>query len=93
MTKQIDEFAKDLAGGMSRRRALGRFLAGIGGALFLGKTALAGGNGNDVCVQFCDAQGLKHRDFGECVSASALCPEGECAVVANAGQFICVPVG
>jgi hypothetical protein len=89
MSKLIDGLSKDLAGGMSRRRAFGRFLAGIGGALFLGKRASAG---NNVCVQFCQAQGLSGRDFGFCVAASAQCPEGECAVISNAGQHICVPV-
>jgi hypothetical protein len=91
LSKQIDELSKNLAGGMSRRRAFGRFAAAIGGALFLGRKASAGGN--NVCVQFCRYQGLSGREFGKCVSASAHCPDGECAVVANSGQFICCPVG
>jgi hypothetical protein len=91
VSKHIDEFAKDLAGGMSRRRAFGKFLAGIGGALFLGKMSWA--RGNNVCVKFCRAHGLSGREFGECVSASAHCPDGECAVMVNEGRFICVPVG
>jgi hypothetical protein len=91
MSKHIDELSKNLAGGMSRRRAFGRFFAGAAAAVFLGKKALA--SGNNVCVAFCRAQGLSGQDFGKCVSASAHCPDGECAVVANSGQFICCPVG
>jgi hypothetical protein len=91
MSKQINELSKNLAGGMSRRKAFGRFLAGIGGAFLLGKTASA--EGNSICVQFCKYQGLSGREFGKCVSASAQCPQGHCATVANSGQYICVPVG
>ena len=90
MSKHIDELSKNLAGGMSRRRAFGRFAAAIGGAVFLGRNASAGGN--NICVQLCRSYGLTGRDFGKCVSASAHCPDGECAIVANTGQFICVPV-
>jgi hypothetical protein len=90
MSKQINELSKNLAGGMSRRKAFGRFLAGIGGALLLGKKASA--EGNSICVQFCRYQGLSGREFGKCVSASAQCPEGHCAMVANSGQYICVAV-
>ena len=91
MSKQIDEFAKDLASGVPTRRAFGKLLAGLGGLLFLGKTALA--SGNNMCVQLCRAQDLHGEEFGECVATSAQCPDGECAVMANAGQFMCVPVG
>jgi hypothetical protein len=88
MSKLIDDLSKNLAGGMSRRRAFGRFLAGLGGALFLGKRASAR---SPICAAFCAAQ--SPHDFGFCVAASAHCPDGECAVISNGGSYICVPVG
>ena len=91
MSKIVDGLSKDLAGGMSRRKAFGRFLAGIGGALLLGRRASA--DGNNVCVQFCRAFGNTGADFGLCVAASAQCPAGECALITNSGQPFCVAVG
>jgi len=90
MSKQINELSKNLAGGMSRRKAFGRFLAGIGGAFLLGKRASA--EGNNICVQYCRYQGLTGREFGKCVSASAQCPPGQCASFANGSHPVCVPV-
>jgi hypothetical protein len=92
MGKQLDELSKDLAGGMSRRAAFWRFFAGLGGLLFVGRKASADGNGNDVCVDFCRFQGLTGSEFGQCVAASAHCPPGECALAANSGQHLCVPI-
>lgn len=92
MSKLIDELSKNLASGMSRRRAFGRCFAGIGmaaGALLTGKQAFA--TGNNTCVAFCKAQELPGRDFGACVAASAQCPHGQCAFMTNGGSFICAP--
>lgn len=94
MKKHLDKLSRDLASGMTRRDALRLFFAGISGAavgVFSGRSALA--EGNSVCVQLCREQGLHGREFGECVSASAHCPEGECAVSINGGNMVCVPVG
>ena len=92
MSKRIDELSKDLASGMSRRKALWRFLAGTGAAVVAGRLAKAD-NGNNVCVAFCRAQGFEGSDFGHCVSASAHCPPGSCARFdVNGGAFVCVPV-
>jgi hypothetical protein len=91
MSKLIDELSKNLASGMSRRRAFGRCFAGIGmaaGALLTGKKAFA----NTTCAAFCAAHGLHGRDFAACVSASAQCPPGHCAFVANGGSATCVPI-
>ena len=88
MSKGLDELSKDLASGMSRRKALWRFFAGAGAALGAG---LLGGKrvqaqGNNTCVVICKA--IAQLQFfsnqppnfvGECVSASAHCPPGECA--------------
>jgi len=94
MKKQLDKLSRDLASGMTRRDALRLFLSGIGAAavgVFSGRSSSA--DGNAVCVAMCREQGLEGRDFGECVSASAHCPEGECAVSINGGNLVCVPVG
>ena len=92
VSKHINDLSKNLAGGMSRRKAFGRFLAGIGGAVLLGKKA--GAEGNNICVAFCRYQGLKGREFGNCVSLSAHCPPGYCANVVNgtSSHGFCVPV-
>jgi hypothetical protein len=89
--KHIDEFAKSLASGVPSRRAFGKLIIGLGGMLFLGKTASA--SGNNMCVEFCRAQHLHEDDFGHCVAASAQCPDGECAVIINTGRSFCVPIG
>ena len=95
MGKYFEELSKDLARGVSRREALWRFAAGIAaavGALLTGRSVKAQGRGNDVCVEFCRAQGLSGREFGECVAWSAHCPRGHCAMMIS-GTSICVPVG
>jgi len=92
MSKQIEKLSKDLAGGMSRRKAFWRFFLGIGGVVIAGGRASAGAQ--DICAQFCSLQQQQEgRDFGACMAASARCPEGECANVLNGTTPICVPVG
>jgi hypothetical protein len=93
MKEHLDKLSRDLASGMTRRGALRLFFSGIGAAavgVFLGRSASA--DDNAVCVEMCRAQGLQGREFGECVSFSAHCPENECAVSVS-GNFVCVPVG
>src|SRR6185369_12264254 len=52
------------------------------------------GEGNAVCVALCREQGLQGSDLGACVSASAQCPDGQCAVCINdVENCVCVPVG
>jgi hypothetical protein len=98
MKNHLDKLSRDLASGMTRRDALRLFFSGIGAAavgVFAGRSASA--DGNAVCVALCRAQELHGRDFGACVSASAHCPPGECALCVNAGETlencVCVPVG
>ena len=94
MKKHLDKLSRDLASGMTRRDALRLFFAGISAAavgVVAGRAASA--EGNEVCVQLCREQELRGRDFGECVSASAQCPEGQCALCVNAGNCVCIPVG
>jgi hypothetical protein len=100
MKKHLDSLSKDLASGMSRREALRLFFMGIGAAtvgVFGGRSSSA--DGNAICVELCRAQELHGRDFGKCVSASAHCPPGECALCINQGDpgefedCVCIPVG
>jgi hypothetical protein len=93
MSKHIEELSKDLAGGMSRRKAFWRFCAGVGGALFATKKASAGITNLGSCVEYCRGQGLSPLEFDECVIASALCPKDECALIANGRHILCVPHG
>jgi hypothetical protein len=93
MSKRIEELSKDLAGGVSRRKAFRRFFVGTGAALFATRPASAGIGNIASCVEFCLYQKLEGKEFDDCVIKSAACPRGECAVLSNAGHFICVPVG
>ena len=93
MKKHLDKLSRDLASGMTRRDAVRLFFSGIGAAavgVFLGRSASA--DGNAVCVEMCRDQGLEGSEFGECVAASAQCPDDECAVSINGGNFVCVRV-
>jgi hypothetical protein len=93
MSKRIEALSKDLAGGMSRRRAFWRFFAGAGAAAFAARPASAGILNIVSCVDFCLYQRLEGLEFDECVIASALCPRDECAVSSNGRHFICMPIG
>ena len=85
MSRQIDELSKNLARGMSRRKALWRFGVGIGAILAASRSAKAcpsrtchiAGDG-DACVACCHARGCAHEEFGDCVSA---CVQGLCGGV------------
>lgn len=73
MSKQLEELSKNLARGMSRRKAFGRFATGIGAAmagLFLRRPAHADGQGiGEFCVDLCGSTfHLTGAAFGHCVS-------------------------
>ena len=93
MSKRLEELSKDLASGMSRRKAVWRFLSGAGAALLVARGAKADqGCGIDICVDSCRDHGLKGVDFLECLAASIRCPDGECALFHNGGKSVCVKV-
>ena len=92
MGKALDDLAKDLATGHSRRTALKRFVMAIGAAAGAQVGRPASAPGNARCVRSCREQGLRGREFGACVAASAHCPDGECAFVLNGNVVACVPV-
>jgi hypothetical protein len=73
MSKQFEELAKDLASGVSRRKAFGRFTMGLGAValgLFSSKRAKADDGGvGALCNQICNESGdLGFRNHGQCVS-------------------------
>jgi hypothetical protein len=75
MSKQLEELSKDLASGVSRRKAFLRFGAGMGAValgLFTGKKAKADDTG--LCDGFCTESGnyfygIQYSNHGGCVSA------------------------
>ncbi len=76
MSKQIEELSKNLASGMSRRRAFWRFGTAIGAVLagvITRKPARADiinpSAAGEECVDFCRGLGFQGRDFGQCVAA------------------------
>ena len=102
MSKSLDELSRNLAGGMSRRKAFWSFLTGLGvAAVFTGRKASAAPPRN-VCVEFCNAQAEVFKDL--CIAASLTCKPGYCAEISlinfngsrsvnfNGGPFVCVPV-
>ena len=89
MSKHLEELSKDLAGGMSRRRAFWRFCAGVGGALFATKKASASVSNIHFCEEFCRDNSYGPLEFDECIIASALCPRDQCAVVNNGRHILC----
>jgi hypothetical protein len=95
MSKSLDQLAKNLANGMSRRKALWTFITSLGVVTaFTGRKAYAGGLVE--CAGFCDAQALLFVEA--CLQASRSCGPGYCAdfsiITINAGSlpYSCVPV-
>jgi len=106
MSKALDQLAKNLASGMSRRKAFWSFLGGVGAIGALGSSkALAHGR-EESCGEFCAQQA--EIFLGLCIEASRSCGSGSCAEFTmisfnggggigfngsfNGGPFICVPV-
>ena len=100
MSKSLDQLARNLAGGMSRRKAIWQFVSGLGVvAALTGRKAYA----DDLdqherrCRDFCHEQAETFKEL--CLRASRRCPGGRCAeftlihlleVGVNGGPFICV---
>jgi hypothetical protein len=102
MSKSLDQLAKNLASGMSRRKALWQFFGSLGVvAAFSGRKASACGPGG-VCREFCEQQAQMFMEM--CLEASETCPPGYCAeftlvgfnggagISVNGSPHICVPV-
>ena len=94
MSESLDQLAKNLASGMSRRKAIWQFITSLGVvAAFTGRKAYAVPSGG--CAEFCEAQTLIFHDL--CLEASARCRPGYCAeftLIRVNGQapYSCVPV-
>ena len=97
MRKSLDELARNLASGMSRRKALWQFITGLGVvAAFTGRKAYAGTPA--LCGKFCEKQASIFLE--QCIRVSGYCGTGRCAeftpVNFNGGgilaPFICVRV-
>jgi hypothetical protein len=108
MSNSLDQLARNLASGMSRRKALWQFVSGLGVvAALTGRKAFAGNR--HQCEEFCEEQAeiFKHL----CIEASKYCKSGHCAewtligfngtiaisgdstlIGINGGPFVCVPV-
>jgi hypothetical protein len=97
MSKSLDQLARNLASGMSRRKAIWQFVSGLGVVAALsGSKAYAGSV--DLCNGFCERQADIFRE--QCLRASSLCGSSCCAeftpINFNGGgvlaPFICVRV-
>ena len=99
MGKHLDELAKALASGTSRRTALKRFAAGVAGAALantlFGATAEAGPPGVEAerqneCQKICRAAGATGSEFGTCVSSCTNCLDyGGRPFIVNGGDVYC----
>ena len=104
MSEKLETLSRDLASGMSRRRAFWQFVTGLGviGAL-TGRKAKAAQN--IACYDFCGAQAQILMNL--CLSASNSCKPGTCAEISlvrsgptpsvnfngTGSPYVCVPPG
>ena len=91
MSNALDQLARNLAGGMSRRKALWQFITSLGVvAAFTGRKTYANDN-RHRCRHFCEEQA--RQLFEACVEISEQCPEGSCAEITpvcfNQSSFTC----
>jgi hypothetical protein len=102
VSEKLETLSRDLASGMSRRRAFWQFVTGLGvvGAL-TGRKAKA--SQNIACYDFCGAQAQILMNL--CLGASQSCKSGTCAEISlvrssaptvnfngsGGGPFVCVP--
>jgi hypothetical protein len=89
MGSRFDELTKALAGGQSRRRALGILatgaLAAAAGAVLGNGPADAAefDDENDPCVRACRQVWTAGTQFYRCVRRSRRCPPGSCNLFGN----------
>ncbi len=103
MSEKLETLSRDLASGMSRRRAFWSFVTGLGvfGVLTSRK---AKAMQNYACYDFCGAQAQILMNM--CLAASQSCKPGTCAEISlirsvpsvsingtGGGPFVCVPPG
>ena len=77
MSKSLDQLAKNLASGMSRRKAFWTFFCGLG-ALGLSRSRKAYANNREgACGEYCEQQADIFKCL--CMEASQACGSGSCA--------------
>jgi len=99
MSKKLDQLSRNIASGMSRRKAFWSFITGAGAAGALAGTAF-GGDHFDDCEDYCEAQALAFQRI--CMAAARSCTGDMCPQVVsinggleirlNGSTVICVPV-
>lgn len=106
MSKSLDTLAKNLASGMSRRKAIWQFITGLGALGALSSRQAYANEPDGVCRDFCREQAEIFKSL--CIEASQQCERGTCAELSlltggslqvngggyslNGSPFICVPV-
>jgi hypothetical protein len=99
MSKKLEQLSRNLANGMSRRKAFWSFVTGIGAAGTLAGTAF-GDDHFDDCEDYCEAQAQTFQRI--CMAAARSCSGDHCPQVINfnggleirlnGSTVICVPV-
>lgn len=77
MSKSLDQLARNLAGGMSRRKAIWQFVSGLGVAGFLTSRQASASSLVNNCNNYCQAQADIFKNM--CLEASDSCCRGYCA--------------
>ena len=83
MSKNVENFFKDLASGMSRRAAFRRLFGGTVGAVaaVLTGRSIGRAQGYASCSDYCrDNTQADPSYFAQCRNQSKKCPPGSCAV-------------
>jgi hypothetical protein len=83
MSKNVENFFKDLASGMSRRAAFRRLFGGTVAAVaaVLTGRGIGRAQGYTSCYDYCkDNSEADPGYFGQCIAQSKQCPPGSCAV-------------
>jgi hypothetical protein len=80
MSKSLDDLARNLVSGVSRRKAFWQVFTSLGiVAALTGRKASAQSGQNSGCARFCEQQAALLEEM--CTTASKHCPPGSCAEV------------
>jgi len=82
MSKHVESFFKDLAGGMSRRTAFRRLFAAMAGTAAAVLTGRGIGRAAvQTCDEWCESQTQSDQPYiQQCKAFSRQCPPGSCAI-------------
>jgi len=94
MQKSIDLLTKNLASGMSRRKAFWQFITGLGAVGALGslgaKKAKAASNVNLMCTIMCSTQAQEITTVCRAVSGNNVVREIACSAIASEFESACI---